>query len=470
MVKSSNCSRDAVLLSFLFFIGIIYLLLVMRQSRVFLWPQISCFVNGPTFKVSTASRSLDPRGAPANACQMRHTDFHEADFPRFTWPNSGKKVERSSHGKELLLQLYHNQFCHPRRCKERTLDLPSRIDGQGVGHRIIQEAHSLLTAMGLDRIFRVALGGWKYCDKATCSAESSVCYFEPAHGCMNVTTSDALKERNLLLDLFVNYIGKPQNHLFLYGNYHFKDSLTPCLKSPKPSGWEQNRFYHSAIATYFMSQPQQWLLDEVESARRSLGLTKEYIAMHVRHGDKWKNVELFNFSNYMNIVIKNFPKLTTILIMTSDQKVIDDTAQYPDYRFVWTDYPRFYGTRAECQTTDAQKLKKYGCKDLHIPDLIKTGELNGHKEMVNAMVNFYLAVDSSGFICTLSSNFPRSILRFRLGAYDNLMPVWSLQDWSYDIGITQMPNDLRNHINFVPPLPDPFDLSKISLADSLTGF
>jgi len=181
-------------------------------------------------------------------------------------------------------------------------------------------------------------------------------------------------------------------------------------------------------------------------------------------------MKLVGFDRYMDIVMKNYPKNTTVLIMTSDQQVIDDTALYPDYQFVWTDYPRFYGTNPNCETIDPEKRAKLGCKELHIPTLIKSGELNGHKEMVNAMVNFYLAVDSVGLICTLGSNFPRTIMRFRLGAYDEMMPVWSLQDWSKDVAIAKLPRDLVKYITFVPPISKPFDLSEISLAEFLTGF
>jgi len=56
--------------------------------------------------------------------------------------------------------------------------------------------------------------------------------------------------------------------------------------------------------------------------------------MHVHHGDKWKNVKLLDLSDYMAVVTANFPKQTTILLMTSDQQVVDDTTLYPDYRFV----------------------------------------------------------------------------------------------------------------------------------------
>jgi len=468
MSRSGNCRRETTVSVFVLTMFILYVLYWARVFRSFFLPQITCMANGPTFKGS-AAKSQDPRGGPPNVCQMRYTDFKESDFPRFTWYKGERKVVRSQRGTELLLQFYQSQFCHKPRCLESTLDLPSRQDGQGVGHRLIQEAHSLQMAMGFDRVFRVALGGWKYCDKVNCPAESTVCYFEPVHGCKNISSADALKEWILVKDFLITLVGKSQ-HIYVNGNYNFHDGARPCFESPPLVGFEQNRFYNSAIATYFMNQPQKWLLREVESKRRSMGLDKGYLAMHVRHGDKWKNVDLINFSDYMDIVIKNYPKYTTILLMTSDQQVIDDTARYPDYRFVWTDYPRFYGASSECHTKDPQKRTAFGCKDLHIPNLIKTGKLNGHKEMVNAMVNFYLAVDSIGLICTLSSNYPRSILRFRLGAYDNLMPVWSLQDWSYDVGIKKMPYDLKKHITFIPPIPDSLDLSKSSLANFLTGF
>jgi len=468
MTKVVVCCKQYLVLLFILIVGIVYFFYVTRAFSFFLWPQITCILHGPTFKGSSA-KHLDPKGAPAHACEFRANEFNEKDFPRFTWYKNERKYERSAKGKELLLKIWQNQFCHPFRCKKRTLDLPSRVDHSGIGHRLIQEAHTLQTAIANNRILRVAFGGWYYCDKSICPAESSVCYFEPVHNCSNITSEDALAERNLIKDFLVNIAGS-REHLWLWGNYNFKDSLWPCLESSPLSGYEDNRFYHSALATYFMSQPQRWLLDEVENTRRTLGLTKDYIAMHVRHGDKWKEMALVSFDRYMAIVMKNYPKNTTVLIMTSDQQVIDDTVLYPDYQFVWTDYPRYYATSPDCETTDPEKRAKLGCKELNIPHLITSGELNGHKEMVNAMVNFYLAVDSVGLICTLGSNFPRTIMRFRLGAYDDMMPVWSLQDWSRDVGIEKLPRDLIKYITFVPPLPKPFDPSKISLAEFMTGF
>jgi len=230
----------------------------------FLWPQVECEVIGSSGK-SSESVSLDPRVVPHTVCQMDHSEFNEHDFSRFTWSNSNQRKWsqqgkiRSMQGKELLLKFYQNQFCYPGSCKHHTLDLPSRIDGQGVGHRVIQEAHLLNLATGLDRILRVAHGGWKYCDKEICPAESSVCYFEPIHGCNIITSTDATKESNLLEDLFKNflYFYRDNDHVFTYGNQMIGDSIKPCVSSAPPKGWEGNRFYWNSLATYFMSQPQQ---------------------------------------------------------------------------------------------------------------------------------------------------------------------------------------------------------------------
>merc|ERR1719193_2286067 len=100
--------------------------------------------------------------------------------------------------------------------------------------------------------------------------------------------------------------------------------------------------------------------------------------------------------------------------MTSDEKVINDTKNWTDYSFYYTEYPRY--------NTDIKKL-------------ISEGVLDGFDEMVNALINFYLAVESAGIVCTLSSNFPRSILRFQYGAYNEINPVYSLDRWSHDVPV-----------------------------------
>merc|ERR1719419_263071 len=97
---------------------------------------------------------------------------------------------------------------------------------------------------------------------------------------------------------------------------------------------------------------------------------------------------------------------------------INDTKNYSDYNFYWTDYPRY--------NTDIKKL-------------IRKGLLDGFDEMVNALINFYLAVESAGMVCTLSSNFPRAIIRFQYGAYNKINPVYSLDEWKKDVAVRHFP-------------------------------
>jgi len=65
--------------------------------------------------------------------------------------------------------------------------------------------------------------------------------------------------------------------------------------------------------------------------------------------------------------------------------------------------------------------------------LIRKGILDGYEEMMNYLINFYLTVSSAGMVCTLTSNFPRALIRFQYGAYNHINPVYSLDEWSYDI-------------------------------------
>jgi hypothetical protein len=114
----------------------------------------------------------------------------------------------------------------------------------------------------------------------------------------------------------------------------------------------------------------------------------------------------------MNVVKVHFPLIKNILLMTTDSKVINDTKYYPDYNFYKTEYPLY---------------------NEFVFALIKKGVVDGYEEMMNYLINFYLAVNSAGMVCTLTSNFPRALIRFQYGAYNHINPVYSLDQWRLDI-------------------------------------
>ena len=77
--------------------------------------------------------------------------------------------------------------------------------------------------------------------------------------------------------------------------------------------------------------------------------------------------------------------------------------------------------------------------------------LDRFDEMVNTLINFYLAVDSAGMVCTLSSNFPRAIIRFQYGAYNRVNRVYSLDAWAHDMGVSFPKTELGEVVNFINP-------------------
>lgn len=78
--------------------------------------------------------------------------------------------------------------------------------------------------------------------------------------------------------------------------------------------------------------------------------------------------------------------------------------------------------------------------------------LDRFDEMVNTLINFYLAVESAGMVCTLSSNFPRAIIRFQYGAYNKLNSVYSLDDWAKDVALKYFPkSELSDVVHFIDP-------------------
>eukprot|EP00238_Polyblepharides_amylifera_P015579 CAMPEP_0196601422 /NCGR_PEP_ID=MMETSP1081-20130531/95900_1 /TAXON_ID=36882 /ORGANISM="Pyramimonas amylifera, Strain CCMP720" /LENGTH=534 /DNA_ID=CAMNT_0041927297 /DNA_START=129 /DNA_END=1730 /DNA_ORIENTATION=+ len=150
-----------------------------------------------------------------------------------------------------------------------------------------------------------------------------------------------------------------------------------------------------------------------QAARADLGFEHPIVAMHVRHGDRAEMGQkgaLMGLEKYMKEAKQIAPHVKRILIMTEDQEVIDDTAKFPDYTFVYTKVPRL---------------------NTRIGLAIKNGEIDPKVESYNALINLYMAVDSDYFIGGLGSSWARMILMLSYGKYNCMQPHATLgSSWS----------------------------------------
>jgi len=349
---------------------------------------------------------------------------------RWTWPRF--KTPRIPREKELMLMLYRHQLCRgdpskPDPCN-RTLEFDSHRTGSGIGSRMVTLTKALTNSMYSNRVLRINLGDWRYSSKDKCPEMSNICFFQEVSRCRNVSWPYA--EHFDIFGQSHEEPGDPTPHVRMWfpAGVSHKSPMNYTSPSPRHLG----NFWYSGKMLYFLIQPKDWLLRRVNDVKLELGIKKPYVAMHVRHGDKAsEGTEFFDLSIYMNIVMKHFPLIKNILVMTSDQMVIDDTKYYPDYNFYWTDYPR--------HNADIKKL-------------MEEGLLDGFDEMVNALINFYLAVQSAGMVCTLTSNFPRAIIRFQYGAYNHVNPVYSLDEWRKDVAVHTFPEaELGEVVHMIDP-------------------
>ena len=95
--------------------------------------------------------------------------------------------------------------------------------------------------------------------------------------------------------------------------------------------------------------------------------------------------------------------------------MVDDTAKYPDYSFVYTAYPRM---------------------NIPIGPGIKDGTIDPRDELHNALLNLYMAVDADFFVGGLGSSWARLVLMLSYGAgpgiaTTNVFDRKQSEDWFY---------------------------------------
>ncbi|XP_058183275.1 uncharacterized protein LOC131301127 isoform X1 [Rhododendron vialii] len=116
-------------------------------------------------------------------------------------------------------------------------------------------------------------------------------------------------------------------------------------------------------------------------------MPRPYISMHVRMGDKAREMKIVGFEEYMNLAErtrKRFPHVHNILVSTEMQEVIDKLRSYPHWNFYYTNVTRQVGNMSMAAYTASL----------------------GRKTSTNyPLVNFLMAVESDFFIGALGSSW-----------------------------------------------------------------
>ncbi|XP_024543179.1 uncharacterized protein LOC9660872 isoform X4 [Selaginella moellendorffii] len=71
------------------------------------------------------------------------------------------------------------------------------------------------------------------------------------------------------------------------------------------------------------------------------------LSIHVRQGDKAREMEVVSFDEYMklaNVLRRRFPHVRNVWLSTEMQNVVDESKEYKDWNFYYSDVPRQVGT------------------------------------------------------------------------------------------------------------------------------
>ena len=278
-----------------------------------------------------------------------------------------------------------------------------------------------------------------------CRGHSYRCFFEPLSSC------DGLR---------VGAKGTPSLQSLTRSN--IKASFKSAPGAVHPGGESVNLHRTSsavlstAAAMLFLLQPSAQLAAHVQRARATLQLRHPYIAMHVRHGDKYKEARRHDLSEYMGRAeeMRAMYGVRNIFLMvrwggagwrrgrcrcvvgvgwharagecvcasrsppppphpspappkTDDPVVVKASARYVahGWAFSFVNETRF--------NTD-------------IKVLVKHDTIRGAVVVMDALADVFIAADSDFFIGTLSSNLGQVVLYLQLALYGRVGPYASL--------------------------------------------
>ena len=186
-------------------------------------------------------------------------------------------------------------------------------------------------------------------------------------------------------------------------HHHVPKPFVPFLHSSiiRPKKWY---YWWRAVSAAYIVRPNERTLHAIEEKKKliypSRMIPPGTIAVHVRHGDKWKESELVDDARYIKLVehlraeASDELGLThNIYLSTEDEETVRSFRQFAGWNVSYTHVQRF---------TDPQ------FSTVEIAD--KVGKAN---EMLNSLVSLDLALQCDAFVITLSSNWCRLIDELR---------------------------------------------------------
>jgi len=305
-------------------------------------------------------------------------------------------------------------------------------------------------------------GGWEYTSAKNCPNRNHECYFqslssslvqdwvrdESTRNFLNMYDAKKLKEHEKFISA---QLWSRQNLDPFRQEHHF--GLT-WLKNT-PALLNKSGCWVASQLLYYLLKPNNLLEKAIIKEKQNMKWddSKQCVAVHVRHGWRSRFNSEIAMSDYMKSV-NRFSKSKNILLITEDQDVIRDAeANFPEYNWLYTDYPR---------------------ENKHdIGAAMAKGEVDPTSEALNALVNLFLSSECEYFVGRVNSTWFRLMIMLAYGKYgqmppfDNLLEDWGhggLRKWGF-FGICTL-EEMRKEVKILKnkfPKLVKMDLSKINL-------
>jgi hypothetical protein len=150
---------------------------------------------------------------------------------------------------------------------------------------------------------------------------------------------------------------------------------------------------------WFVLQPNTMLFCAIAFTNLKSIREGNYIAAHIRHGDKGTESLTFHLNKYIKPLetIAERTSLHRVFISTEDQTVIDALQHFPQFDFFYTE--------------------GHGRHNVAIEELVKAKQTNPLEQALIAFRNLFIASMGSGFVGTFSSNWSRMVYELMVATH-----------------------------------------------------
>ncbi|EFJ23402.1 hypothetical protein SELMODRAFT_103482 [Selaginella moellendorffii] len=152
----------------------------------------------------------------------------------------------------------------------------------------------------------------------------------------------------------------------------------------------------NAAEKVMLSITKDWQLNSSQPDDAKVWIPRPIVSVHVRQGDKSYEMTLHPLKDYMNLanaLRRKFPELHSVWLSTEMQTVVDESDEFTDWEFYFTEVRRQYGT-------------------MHMTEYMES--LGTKTAFDNSFVNLVMALEADFFVGALGSSWSYAINCLRL--------------------------------------------------------